>query len=115
MAIYIVDIDGTICSRTEGDYENAVPYKNRIEKINKLYDEGHIIIYWTARGMSEYCEVVEKAYRGFFDFTKKQLDSWGAKYHEVKLGKPCYDHWIDDKAMNDKEYFGDLNDEKMGK
>lgn len=52
---YVVDIDGTIC--TNGDcsackYEGSVPLPDRIAKINKLYDEGHIIWYFTARGMS---------------------------------------------------------------
>jgi len=50
-----VDIDDTICfyKKEEGtkmDYSKANPYLERINKINKLYDEGHKIIYWTARG-----------------------------------------------------------------
>jgi hydroxymethylpyrimidine pyrophosphatase-like HAD family hydrolase len=47
MVVY-VDIDGTICSQEE-DYSNAKPYRERIQKINKLYDDGNEIIYWTAR------------------------------------------------------------------
>ena len=39
---YCVDIDGTICSPTVGRaYEKAEPWKQRIDKLNKLYDEGH--------------------------------------------------------------------------
>ena len=54
MIIY-VDIDETICSHfdiSQGprDYSKASPILNRIEKINKLYDKGHTIVYWTARG-----------------------------------------------------------------
>ena len=38
---YIVDIDGTICTwEKDGCYENAQPFKNRIEVINRLYDDG---------------------------------------------------------------------------
>ena len=49
---YCVDIDGTICTPTVGrDYSTAQPWKDRIDKLNKLYDEGHEIIYFTARGM----------------------------------------------------------------
>ena len=54
---YVVDIDGTICTPglTEGmRYEQALPIQSRIDKINKLYDEGHIIIYLTARGMGRH-------------------------------------------------------------
>ena len=32
--IYCFDIDGTICSFTDGNYESAVPYSNRIRQIN---------------------------------------------------------------------------------
>ena len=49
MKIY-VDIDNTIC-KTEGmDYSKSSPIFANIEKINKLYDSGNEIIYWTARG-----------------------------------------------------------------
>ena len=51
---YVVDIDGTICTpgKTEDTrYTEALPIQDRIDKINKLYDEGHTIVYLTARGM----------------------------------------------------------------
>ena len=48
--IYIVDIDGTICTNTSGEYEKAEPIMENIETINSLYDAGNTIIYWTARG-----------------------------------------------------------------
>ncbi len=49
--ILYVDIDDTICTRSEDlDYSKAKPLCERIDKINKLYDDGNTIIYWTARG-----------------------------------------------------------------
>ena len=46
MKRYCFDIDGTICTPGEGcgtcQYEGATPKKDRIEMVNKLYDEGHI-------------------------------------------------------------------------
>ena len=46
-----VDIDETICFyENERVYEEAIPNQNNIDKINKLYDEGNTIVYWTARG-----------------------------------------------------------------
>ena len=48
--IYCFDIDGTICSNTDGNYEIAEPFKDRIEKINQLYDDGNSILFFTARG-----------------------------------------------------------------
>ena len=46
-----VDIDETICYyKAERKYPEAIPIKDRIEKINKLFHEGHEITYYTARG-----------------------------------------------------------------
>ena len=47
---YVFDIDGTIC-KEEGDVISRKPYIERINKINNLYDEGHEIVYMTARGL----------------------------------------------------------------
>ena len=42
---YVFDIDGTICSIVDGDYEKATPFENRIMVINELYEEGNMIHY----------------------------------------------------------------------
>ena len=97
MVIY-VDIDETICSKSEDlKYENAQPIVERIQKINRLYDEGNTIIYWTARGT-----VTGINWR---DVTEKQFKSWGVKYHDLKFGKPAYDLFIDDKNINSETFF----------
>lgn len=88
-----VDVDGTICTRRlDLDYSHSRPLRSRIEKINKLYDEGHEIIYWTARG--------SRTGKDWYLFTKKQLSEWGVKYHNFMTGKPEYDIFIDDKHVN---------------
>ena len=52
--VVLVDIDETICFYGETRrYDLAEPNKDNIAKINKLYDEGWYVIYWTARGGSE--------------------------------------------------------------
>ena len=52
--VALVDVDETICTYGEKRrYDLAIPLKENIAKINKLYDEGWYIIYWTARGGSE--------------------------------------------------------------
>jgi len=94
---YMVDIDGTICYNNNSKYEISEPDYERIEHLNKLYDEGHEIHYWTARGAN--------SGKDWEEFTVRQLDDWGVKYTSVKFGKPHYDIWIDDKAQNDKDYF----------
>ena len=77
MKIY-VDIDNTIC-KTEGtDYKSAMPIKSNIEKINNLFDEGHEIIYWTARG------TVTRI--NHYDLTLSQLKKWNCKFHSLSVG-----------------------------
>jgi len=104
---YVVDIDGTICNNTDGKYDSAIPNKDRIAKINKLYDEGHQIIYLTARGMGRYSDNADLAKARFYDITELQLRLWGCKYHKLVLGKPSGDYYIDDKGINANEFFGD--------
>jgi hydroxymethylpyrimidine pyrophosphatase-like HAD family hydrolase len=94
-----VDIDGTICSITPGnDYRRAIPYPERILEINKLYDAGHKITYWTARGQC--------SGKNWEILTETQLETWGAKYHNLILGqKPHFDMYICDKSVNSEDYF----------
>ena len=97
MKLY-VDIDETIC-HYEGprEYPLAVPIVRNIEQINLLFDEGHTIVYWTARGSRTGIDWTE--------LTQRQLKEWGAKHTELKLGKPDYDLFICDKAINTRDYF----------
>lgn len=103
-----VDIDDTICYYDKKDqngsidYSKAIPYTERIKKINKLYENGNDIIYWTARG--------SVAQKQWFDITHKQLKQWGCKFHELRMGKPAYDIFIDDKNINSKRFFGQFFD-----
>jgi len=96
MKIY-VDIDETICFyKGERNYPDAVPNMDNIAKINKLYDEGHEITYWTARG------TVTKI--DWMATTVDQLKEWGCKFHELSVGnKPHYDLLICDKTKRIEE------------
>ena len=42
---YVIDIDGTICEEV-GEVIGRKPFKDRITQINKLYDEGHTIVFY---------------------------------------------------------------------
>ena len=102
MKVIYVDIDETICRREKStdfgvvhDYKKAKPIKENIEKINKLYDEGHTIVYWTARGSRKQID--------WTNLTSHQLFEWGAKYHELKVDKPLYDLFIEDKSLRIEE------------
>ena len=104
---YVFDIDGTICTNTDGNYKEAQPFLDRINKINDLYDDGNTIIFLTARGMGRTNNSTALAYNLFYEFTKKQLQTWGAKHHNLFLGKPSGDIYIDDKGAKDVEFFTD--------
>ena len=96
MIIYI-DVDETICNTPDNrDYAQSTPIQANIEKANHYYDQGHTIIYWTARGSGS-----GKDWR---ETTICQLKDWGVNYHELKFGKPVYDLFIDDKAMNTNDW-----------
>ncbi len=95
-----VDIDETICFY-EGirEYHLAKPNIININKINKLYDKGNEITYYTARA-SVYTDRLEE----FTQLTKNQLKEWGAKYHHLSVGeKPAYDLLICDKTKRIEE------------
>tara|TARA_X000001036_G_C20489934_1_gene729368 strand:+ start:431 stop:724 length:294 start_codon:yes stop_codon:yes gene_type:complete len=95
--IYCFDIDGTLCSKDNEDYNFAIPYMDRIEIVNKLHDNGHKIILFTARGSATGIDWEE--------LTKKQLSEWEVKYDELRFGKPHADLFIDDKAQDIFNWF----------
>jgi hypothetical protein len=96
--IYCFDLDGTLCTNTNGNYENALPYTQRIKFVNNLYDEGNTILIDTARGSTTKID--------WYDLTKKQLKNWGVKYNTLRVGiKLNADMFIDDKGINDNDFF----------
>lgn len=91
-----VDIDNTVFETNGMDYENSTPMQENIERVNQLYERGHYIVYWTARGMRTGID--------WRDLTEKQLKEAGAKYHELRLNKPPFDLFIDDKVINSRDW-----------
>jgi uncharacterized HAD superfamily protein len=107
---YLIDIDGTICD----DIPNEEPermltaevYPDARETLNKWFDEGHIITFFTSR---------TEAHR---EYTERWLEENGFKYHGLLMGKPRGGnyHWIDNhlvKATRYKGKFTDLIEKEM--
>jgi hypothetical protein len=94
---FCFDLDGTLCTNTEGAYELAQPILDRIARVNGLFDSGNKITIFTARGSTTGIDWTE--------LTAKQLLSWNVKYHSLILGKPFADLYIDDKGVSDSEFF----------
>ena len=93
--VYCFDIDGTLCTNTEGNYNEAEPLPAVISRINLLYEKGNKIILYTARGSTTGID--------WRDLTELQLKEWNVKYHELHFGKPSADIYIDDKVLNIKD------------
>jgi histidinol phosphatase-like enzyme len=85
----IIDLDGTICTE-EKTYSRSMakPMPGAIETVNRLYDEGHTILIYSARTWME------------FEMTTHWLQTNGIKYHQLIMGKPIGDAWIDDRAIS---------------
>lgn len=92
---WIFDLDGTICkteySKDKWEYLGSSPRKEIIDKINNLYDMGEHITIFTARG-----SVIKKDWD---ELTRKQLKTWGVKYHELRFGKPGGEIYVDDRTI----------------
>ena len=90
---YLIDIDGTICEDIPNEeperMATAKVFENVTDQINKWYDEGHQICFFTARA-EEHREV-----------TEKWLEANGFKWHSCLFGKPRGGnyHWIDNHIV----------------
>ena len=101
---YLIDIDGTICD----DIPNEEPermvtaehYPDALITINKWYDEGHIITYFTSR-TEDHRKV-----------TEDWLNKYGFKFHGLLMGKPRGGnyHWIDNHMVRATRYKGKFTD-----
>jgi rfaE bifunctional protein nucleotidyltransferase chain/domain len=89
---YAFDIDNTLVKTNGSDYENSVPIQHRIDRVNRLFDEGHTIYLFTARGMSSGMDL--------YEFTVNQMREFGVKHHQLIMGKPNVDVFVDDKAIS---------------
>lgn len=97
---YLIDIDGTICD----DIPNEEPermvtaelYPDALEVLNKWYEEGHLITFFTSR-TEDHREI-----------TETWLDDNGFKYHGLLMGKPRGGnyHWIDNHLVKATRFKG---------
>ena len=97
---YLIDIDGTICD----DIPNEQPermitanlYDDALETLNRWYDEGHIITFFTSR-LEEHRKI-----------TEQWLDKNGFKYHGLLMNKPRGGnyHWVDNHIVRATRFTG---------
>lgn len=101
---YLIDIDGTVCDDIPNEQpermSTAKLYPEALDTLNKWYDEGHIITFFTSR---------TEAHR---EVTEKWLVDNGFKYHGLLMGKPRGGnyHWIDNHIVRATRYEGRFTD-----
>ena len=101
---YLIDIDGTITDDIPNEEPERMvtcePYPDALEIINKWYDEGHIITYFTSR--TEEHRAITEAW----------LNTHGFKYHGLLVGKPRGGnyHWIDNHMVRATRFKGKFTD-----
>jgi hypothetical protein len=107
--LFLIDIDGTICDDILNEdshlYPDANVFPKALEIINKWYDEGNIITFFTAR------ETKDR------EVTLQWLDKHGFKYHGLVMDKPRINDqqeyvWIDNKKVRAITYLGTWSDLK---
>lgn len=97
---YLIDIDGTICDDIPNEeperMKTATLYPDALETVNRWYDEGHIITFFTSR-LESHREI-----------TEGWLKENGFKYHGMLMGKPRGGnyHWIDNHIVRATRYTG---------
>jgi len=101
---FLIDIDGTICDDIPNEEPErmvtAALYPDALEILNKWYDEGHIITFFTSR---------TEAHR---EVTEVWLKKHGFKYHGMLMGKPRGGnyHWIDNHLVKATRFKGKFTD-----
>lgn len=101
---YLIDIDGTICDDIPNEeperMETAALYPEALVTLNKWFDEGHIITFFTSR---------TEDHR---NVTEKWLVENGFRYHGLLMGKPRGGnyHWIDNHMVRATRYTGRFTD-----
>jgi FMN phosphatase YigB (HAD superfamily) len=111
--IIAFDLDDTLCYKDKEfensgleKYRHCKPYPKMIEKVNKLFDQGHKIYIYTARGMDTFGGDISKIHENLYSLTLQSLEEWGIKHNGLIMGKLNYDLLIDDKAMSLDEFNG---------
>ncbi len=100
----LIDIDGTICTDIDNEDSHLYPYAEvfdgAVTKINKFYDAGDFIVFFTAR---------EEKDR---QVTEDWLQLHGFKYHYLLMGKPRGGNywWLDNLKGEFRLFTGNWDD-----
>ena len=103
----IIDLDDTICSTKNGDYENSIPKEKVIKKIKEYKNLGFEIIIYTSRNMRTYKGNVDLIKANTLPIIIKWLKKFDVPYDQIIVGKPWPSFggfYVDDKAIRPDEF-----------
>jgi capsule biosynthesis phosphatase len=106
-----IDLDKTICIQKEPNqsYLDVLPIPNSIETLRDLKNRGYTLIIHTARGMGTYNNDVESVKTNRLPEIIEWLKKWNVPFDEIIVGKPNVDFFIDDKAIEFKDNWKEIN------
>lgn len=112
----IIDIDGTICpiKKENENYSDLIPYKEMVDKIRELKQQGFKITLFTARSMRTYNGNIDLIIKNTKPVLVEWLKKWNIEYDEIIFGKPWPGPdgmYIDDRTLRPRELIDKTADE----
>ncbi|MBQ8971389.1 MAG: capsular biosynthesis protein [Lachnospiraceae bacterium] len=113
---FIFDIDGTLCPIKGKDerYEDVVPYKSMVERIQEYKAGGAKIVLFTSRNMNSYHGNIGLINAHTAKIVLNWLEKWEIPYDEIIYGKPWPGHngfYVDDRTVRPDEFLTKSVDE----
>ncbi|MCB0795799.1 MAG: phosphoheptose isomerase [Flavobacteriales bacterium] len=105
---FLIDIDGTITDDVPNEEPERMatvePYPDALEVLNRWFDQGHIITFFTSRT------------EDLRQVTETWLDRCGFKYHGLVMGKPRGGnyHWVDNHIVRATRFNGKFTELVVG-
>jgi len=105
--VILIDIDGTICDDIKNEdshlFGQAKLYPKSLEIINKWYEKGDVITFFTARQSKDR------------EVTENWLKEKGFKYNGLIMDKPRIKDgqeyfWVDNRPVNGVNYVGNWSE-----
>lgn len=103
----IFDLDDTLCHTKDGDYKNAQPALEMIEKLRDYHRQGFTIVLNTSRNMRTFSGNVGQINKNTLPIIMDWLERHNVPYDEIYVGKPWCGFegfYIDDKAIRPDEF-----------
>ena len=102
----IFDLDDTLCTTQNGDYANAQPITEVVEKLKEYHRQGFTIIINTSRNMRTYQGNIGAINKNTLPIIIDWLARHDIPYDELYVGKPWCGFegfYVDDKAIRPDE------------